>query len=109
MYTAMPDLRYVPKKYHEFMKPSVRRLYLEIPSQEKLKEEIALLESHVETLRKDKQLLLSKCESNMTASAMYAEQEKNARTCAEKSKAEVVDLKRKYDSLKNKYHTLKSK
>jgi hypothetical protein len=109
MYAALPDLRYVPKKYHEFMKPSIRRLYLEIPSQEKLKGQIALLESRVESLGKDKLLLLNKCESNMAASAMYAEQEKNARTYAEKSKAEVEDLKRKYDSLKKKYHTLKSK
>lgn len=109
MYTATPDLRYVPKKYHEFMIPSVRKLYLEIPSQAKLKTQIALLETRVQSLDRDKKLLMTKCESHISASAVYAEEERNARLAAEKAKSEVEDLKRKYDALKGKYHDMKSK
>lgn len=109
MYTAMPDLRYVPAKYHGFMKPSVCRLYLEIPSQAKLKVQIASLESRVESLGRDKVQLISKCESSMAASAMYAEQEKTARLYAEKAKAEVEELKKRHDLLNDKYLALKSK
>ena len=107
--SATPDWRYVPKKYHEFMIPSVRRVYIEIPSQTGLKNQIALMESRVKSLEKDKLLLMSKCESNMAASTTHAEGEKKARLDVEKAKKEMVDLKRKYDTLKGKYHDLKTR
>jgi hypothetical protein len=102
-----PDWRYVPKKYHEFMIPSVRKVFIEIPSQAGLKNQIALLESRVKSLEKDKGLLLTKCESSMAASVTHAEGEKNARLDAEKAKKEMVQLKRKYDALKGRYYDLK--
>jgi hypothetical protein len=102
-----PDWRYVPKKYHEFMIPSVRKVFIEIPSQAGIKNQIALLESRVRSLEKDKGLLLTKCESSMAASVTHAEGEKNARLDAEKTKKEMVQLKRKYDVLKGKYYDMK--
>jgi hypothetical protein len=107
--SATPDWRYVPKKYHEFMIPSVRRVYIEIPSQTGLKNQIALLESRVKSLEKDKLLLMSKCESNMAASTTHAEGEKKARLDVEKAKKEMMDVKRKYDTLKGKYNDLKTR
>jgi len=104
---AIPDWRYVPKKYHEFMIPSVRKVYIEIPSQAGLKNQIALLESRVKSLENDKLLLMTKCESNMAASVTHQEGEKKARIDVEKVKKEVVNLKRKYDVLKGKYNDLK--
>jgi len=106
---ATPDWRYVPKKYHEFMIPSVRKVYIDIPSQAGLKNQIALLESRVKSLEKDKLLLMTKCESNMAASATHAEGEKKARSDADKAKKEVVNLRRKYDALKGRHSDLKSK
>jgi chromosome segregation ATPase len=91
------------------MIPSVRKVYIEIPSQAGLQNQIALLESRVKSLEKDKQLLMTKCESNMAASATHAEGEKKARLDADKVKKEVVNLKRKYDILKGKYSELKPK
>jgi predicted nuclease with TOPRIM domain len=99
----------VPKKYHEFMILSVRRVYIEIPSQAALKNQIALMESRVKSLEKDKVLLMTKCESNMAASATHAEGEKKARLDVEKARREMTDLKRKYDTLKGKYNDLKSR
>ncbi|KIM90343.1 hypothetical protein PILCRDRAFT_812079 [Piloderma croceum F 1598] len=102
-----PDWRYVPKKYHEFMIPSVRKVFIEIPSQAGFKNQIALLESRVKSLEKDKELLLTKCESSMAASVTHAEGEKKARLDAEKTKKEMVQLKRNYDTFKGKYYDLK--
>jgi len=89
------------------MIPSVRKVFIEIPSQAGIKNHIALLESRVRSLEKDKGLLLTKCESSMAASVTHAEGEKNARLDAEKTKKEMVQLKRKYDVLKGKYYDLK--
>jgi hypothetical protein len=90
------------------MIPSVRKVYIDIPSQAGLKNQVVLLESRVKALEKDKMLLMTKCESNMAASATHSEGEKKARLDAEKTKKEVVDLKRKYYALEGKYNALKS-
>jgi hypothetical protein len=90
------------------MMPSVHRVYIEIPSQAGLKNQIALLESRVKTLEQDKLLLMTKCESNMAASATHAAGEKKARLEAEKAKKDAADLRKKYNVLKSKYNDLKS-
>lgn len=102
-------MRYVPKICHEFLLPSVRRIYVEMPSQAKLKEQITSLESRVRSLARDKQDLMNKCESNIAASARCAEEEKKERMNAAAARAEAEDWKRKYTSLKRDYYTLKSK
>ena len=89
------------------MIPSVRKVFIEFPSQAGLKNQIALLDSRVKSLEKDKGLLMNKCESHMAASATHAEGEKKARLDAEKTKQEMTDLKRKYNTLKSKYFDLK--
>ncbi|KZP24475.1 hypothetical protein FIBSPDRAFT_735869 [Athelia psychrophila] len=97
---ASLDLRYVPKKYHEFIKPSVQRVWIEIPSQDGFKSRISELEKRLDVVHRDKQLLLEKCEQNLDAIKHHAEGERNARTEAEKAKTEASHLKKQLALLK---------
>lgn len=99
-HTANLDLRYVPKKYHEFIKPSVQRVWLEIPSQEGLKSRVSELEKSLDVVHRDKQLLLAKCEQNLDAIRHHAEGERNARTEVEKAKKEASQLRKQLRVLK---------
>ncbi|KZT07331.1 uncharacterized protein LAESUDRAFT_758746 [Laetiporus sulphureus 93-53] len=106
---ANPDLRFVPAKYHEYIIPSVRRIFLDEPqSATQLKQANARLEERVRALERDKALLMERCESSMAASKRHAEGERDARRASEKLKGDVVDLQQKYEELKLKYKTLKS-
>ena len=96
----MPDLRYVPEKYHEFMSPGVRKLYVEIPANNQLKERVASLEARVKSLHKDNARLMDVCEANMAASTKHAENERDARQEAYKLTKEMATLRLKYDALK---------
>lgn len=101
----MPDLSFVPKKYHDFMTPSVRKLYLDIPSTSALVAEIERLKKRVTTLSRDRDVLMDKCEAYMGASRQLAEREKNARLEARAAQDATCVMQRKYDVLKKEYET----
>ncbi|KAA1470169.1 hypothetical protein DENSPDRAFT_849377 [Dentipellis sp. KUC8613] len=104
-----PDLEFVPRKYHMFINPSIRRVYIDLPDDqvEDLKDEVARLESSVASLRRDKALLMDRCESSMAASSKHAEGEKVARQEAQAARKELENMKRKYEAMKKKYQDLK--
>ncbi|TFY66078.1 hypothetical protein EVG20_g5019 [Dentipellis fragilis] len=108
--TVSPDLEFVPRKYHMFINPSIRRVYIDAPEDEveELKDNVARLESSVASLRRDKARLMDRCESAMAASSKHAEGEKAARQEAQAARKEVENMKRKYEAMKKKYQDLKS-
>ena len=113
--TAQPDLRFVPAKYHKFIIPSIRRIYIEAGPQnvphscsssdhvevQDLKDQITALEQRVAALVRDKALLMDRCETSMTASAHHANKERSARL-------EGLNLKRQVESLKTQLEETKS-
>ncbi|OBZ73655.1 hypothetical protein A0H81_06276 [Grifola frondosa] len=112
-HTASPDLRFVPKKYHNFMVPSVRRVFIEVDADAQssttaLKARVAKLDEQVNSLRLDKAMLMERCEANISASRVHAEGEKNERLAKEKLQEEVQELRRKYENMKDKYRGLKA-
>lgn len=82
------------------MSSGVRKLYLEIPSDKKLKERVASLEARVKSLNKDNSRLMDKCEANMAASTKHAANERDARQEADRLKGEIASLRLKYNTLK---------
>lgn len=104
-YPAMPDLSFVPKKFHDFMVPSVRKLYMDIPSTSPLIEEIEQLKKRVATLSRDRDVLMDKCEAYMAASRQYADKERTARLEARAARQATCQVQAKYDALKNEYET----
>ncbi|KAJ8590972.1 hypothetical protein M405DRAFT_765597 [Rhizopogon salebrosus TDB-379] len=96
---AVPDPSFIPKKYHDFMVPSVRKLYMDIPSTGPLTAEIEQLKKRVATLGRDRDALMEKCEAYMAASRQHADKEKTARLEARAAREATSQLQIKYDAL----------
>ncbi|KAG1739356.1 hypothetical protein EDD22DRAFT_922406 [Suillus occidentalis] len=100
---ATPDLSFVPKKYHDFMTPSVRKLFLDIPSPAPLVSEIEQLKTRIAALSRDRDALMEKCEAHMAASRQYAMREKAARLDAKAAQEATNRLQVKYDTLQREF------
>ncbi|KAG0709453.1 hypothetical protein DFH29DRAFT_888611 [Suillus ampliporus] len=100
---AMPDLTFVPKKYHDFMAPSVRKLYLDIESPAPLIAEIDQLKKRVAALSRDREALMDRCEAYMASSRQHAANEKEARLEAQAAREATSQLQIKYDALKEEF------
>ncbi|KAG2042725.1 hypothetical protein BDR03DRAFT_996920 [Suillus americanus] len=100
---AMPDLSFVPKKYHDFMAPSVRKLYLDIASSAPLLAENEKLKTRVAELSRDKNALMEKCEARMAACRQYAADERDARLEAKAAQEATDRLQAKYDALEREF------
>ena len=83
----------MPNKYHEFIKPSVHRAYVDLKPHEALIARIAELEKNLNSTLRDKQLLMDKCEQNLDASQHHAKEEKKVRKEAEKLKRDLALMK----------------
>ncbi|PIL24788.1 transporter [Ganoderma sinense ZZ0214-1] len=123
---AIPDLRFVPKKYHTLIIPSIRRVFIADASDNgaqhnlppgsapspntnrELRAQIATLTDKVNALVHDKGLLMDRCESAIRARDVHAQGERAARLEKERLDRELKDLRRKYDSVKGKYKALKA-
>ncbi|KAI0058815.1 hypothetical protein BV25DRAFT_1810010 [Artomyces pyxidatus] len=109
-----PDLSLVPKKYHMFISPSVRRVYVDPTNEEgaetieNLSEKVALLEARVSSLQREKRVLIERCENAFHASRKHQEGEKAARLVAEEAKKEMRAAHKKYDAMKEKYQGVKT-
>ncbi|KAH9074715.1 hypothetical protein EDB83DRAFT_2515579 [Lactarius deliciosus] len=104
----------IPKKYHVFISPSLRRVYLgdgEDTSRaliDDLNTEITLLKARVGTLRRDKDLLMDRCEAAQSAVSRLTSDERNARLELVKAKEEARLANESFDSLKAVYRSLES-
>lgn len=104
-----PDLRFVPPKYHVFILPSVRRVFLDVSGQSnrQLQATATRLESRVNALLEDKRLLMERCESAMAASQKHQEGERDARLEMENLMEELRELRAKYENLNRRYRMLR--
>ncbi|CDO68847.1 hypothetical protein BN946_scf184805.g56 [Trametes cinnabarina] len=113
---AIPDLRFVPKKYHSLILPSIRRVFIssnaigsgEVESQRELRAEVARLTDKIDALVHDKALLMDRCEAAIRASQAHAQGERDERLAKEHLERELRDLRKKYDTVKGKYKMLKT-
>ncbi|KAI0694570.1 hypothetical protein C8T65DRAFT_55075 [Cerioporus squamosus] len=127
---TIPDLRVVPKKYHSFIIPSIRRVFLPTdddapeqagPSQSRrdLVAQIAALNEKVANLVSDKSLLMDRCEATIRASHVHAQHERDERLAKEqlardlqlakeRHEREMRELRKKYECVKGKYKALKA-
>ncbi|EMD39240.1 hypothetical protein CERSUDRAFT_112902 [Gelatoporia subvermispora B] len=106
---AIPDLRFVSLKHHQFIMPGVRRVFLDGPSasSKALEDTITVLSTRVRELERDKTLLLDRCEAALIASSAHAEGERAVRLQVDKLKKEMQELRGKYDNVKRKYKEMK--
>lgn len=119
--TVTPDLEYIPEKYHRFIMPSIRRVYLDIDpnatedsEKEQLRQQLALMEQQNRALEKkskamhrDNCMLMDKCEVLLNTSNVHAVRERHQRLEKERLITELMEVKKKYNALKGKYKCLK--
>ncbi|KAF9466159.1 hypothetical protein BDZ94DRAFT_1252248 [Collybia nuda] len=89
--TVTPDLTYLPKKYHQYIVPGVRRVYLEAPGPD-LRKQLTKAEAKIRKLEKDQEILLVQCEQHMSAAHAHAEGELRSRTKAKDLEAELQQM-----------------
>ncbi|KAF8645050.1 hypothetical protein AX16_008108 [Volvariella volvacea WC 439] len=77
--TVTPDLTYLPKKYHQYVVPSVRRVYLEGANSDSMRKKLVRAEERIALLQESQDGLLLECE-----------QYKNAMIAAEMREAEII-------------------
>ena len=106
------DPTFVPEKYHAFIIPSLRRIYLNAdPSRSsaasrQLQEQVSALKKENEDLvskikgrDRDVKLLMTKCESHMAAASTHAKGERDARLENERLRDEMSQLTKRYRAL----------
>ena len=121
VHVAIPDLRFVPKKYHTLIMPSIRRVFIADASdnaqplsgastntKRELRAQIATLTDNMNALVRDKGLLMDRCEAAIRARDVHAQGERGIRLDKERLERELKDLRRKYDCVKDKYKALKA-
>ncbi|KDQ61476.1 hypothetical protein JAAARDRAFT_76568 [Jaapia argillacea MUCL 33604] len=105
-----PDLAFIPKKYHVFIQPPIRKIYLDIPAETvDLHEKIARLEARVLSLETDKAKLMDKCEAQIAKANHFAEGERKARMEAEVKGNQLKAVSHYYEEVRIKYNGLKQK
>ncbi len=102
----------IPKKYHVFISPSLRRVYLgENNSRalvDSLNTEVTILKARVSTLKRDKDLLMDRCEAAQSAVTRLTSDERTARLKVIKAKEEARDANNGFETLKTAYLSLES-
>ncbi|KAI0280860.1 hypothetical protein BC826DRAFT_924056 [Russula brevipes] len=112
-----PDMSIVPKKYHVFISPPLRRVFLgDSPVaedsgaiEEGLRAEIAVLDARVASLRRDKDLLMDRCEAAQSAVARLTTDERAARLARDKAREDVYLANVKFEKLRVECDALKSR
>ena len=108
-----PDLSIVPKKYHTFISPPLRRVFLDAREDNSravvsnLNAENAALKEHVTSLERDKDLLTDRCRSTDCELERRSVDEQTARFAYFEATADAYKDKENLDRLMAKYDALK--
>ena len=108
------DFTIVPKKYHNFISPPLRRVFLDAQEDnsraviENLNAEVAALRERVASLSRDKGLLMDRCESAHSALTRLRADERTARTENRTARAAALKDQEDLDRLRAEYDSLKS-
>ena len=120
-----PKLTYLPPKYHQYVIPGVRRVYLDTSGEAALQKKLTRAENTVRKLEAEQETLLKQCEKHMSASRAHADGEMKERQRAnrlqrnidalsaqviaenEASEACIKEIKADREQLKSEYQKLK--
>ncbi|TEB21966.1 hypothetical protein FA13DRAFT_1613588, partial [Coprinellus micaceus] len=82
---VVPDLTYLPKKYHPFVVSSLRRIYLDESSEVvNLERDVAKYKARLQSSREREELLMKECERHQKKARGYRVREQEARMEKEK-------------------------
>ncbi|KAF8972775.1 hypothetical protein BDZ97DRAFT_1782608 [Flammula alnicola] len=75
---TIPDLTYLPKKYHPFISHAVRRVYIDVSPQSSLQKRLKKAEKRLEMKTKGEEALLQRCEALSAALSAHRNGEAEA-------------------------------
>lgn len=109
-----PELTCLPKKFHQFIVPSIRRVYIDTARHDGLRKKLAAAETRAAALEADKERLMGVCERHMAAARAHSAGETGAlrrveglEHALEDSREEVQDAQRAVLAMKVKYDKMK--
>lgn len=108
------DFTIVPKKYHSFISPPLRRVFLDAQEDnsraviQNLNAEVAALKERVASLKNDKALLIDRCDSAHSALTRLRADERTARSENRTARAAALKDQENLDRLRAEYDGLKS-
>ncbi|KAF7356444.1 Tripartite motif-containing protein 26 [Mycena venus] len=73
-----PELTCLPKKFHQYIVPSIRRVYIDMSRHENLRKKLSASEARVAALEKDKERLMAECERQIAAARAHSHSETHA-------------------------------
>ncbi|KAG6332453.1 hypothetical protein ID866_6637 [Astraeus odoratus] len=100
---AMPDLTAVPEKYHDFIVPAIRKLFIDIPSVSKLSSRAGILQSSLDDASREIRVLEGRYIEYEEKLSRHEEQEMHMQMEMDYLQNENEKLKRGYDSLMAEY------
>ncbi|KAJ7255447.1 hypothetical protein B0H12DRAFT_1050108 [Mycena haematopus] len=67
-----PQLTCLPKKFHQYIVPSIRRVYIDMSRHEHLRKKLSASEARVAALEQDKERLMAECERHIAAAQAHS-------------------------------------
>lgn len=104
----------VPKKYHVFVSPPLRRVFLgdgadsSREENERLRAEVAVLKSRVGSLKRDKLLLMDRCEAAQSALGRLTSDERTARLARDEAREDARVAKLSLKKLRIEYNNARN-
>ncbi|TFK39708.1 hypothetical protein BDQ12DRAFT_681070 [Crucibulum laeve] len=87
-----PDVTYLPKKFHPFVVPSVRRVYLDTGNTAALQKKLTKAQARIQKLEQDQETLLAQCEHKLQLMQVHREGERELRVENDELKEEMDEL-----------------
>ncbi|KAL4062573.1 hypothetical protein J3A83DRAFT_4109555 [Scleroderma citrinum] len=98
---ATPDLAVVPEKYHKFIQPSIRQVYIDVPSISKLTKEVGSLKTQIKELKRKTKDLDTLCETYEHQLAICDQKERDWKLKVENLLFDNGELRQECESLKS--------
>ncbi|KAF4610618.1 hypothetical protein D9613_007142 [Agrocybe pediades] len=100
---TIPDLTYLPEKYHPFISHAVRRVYIDMESDSALQRKLKQAEAKLLSKAKSEEALLKKCESLAAAVSAHRAGEAEAQERIYELEEKIEDLEDDYKGLRDRY------
>ncbi|KAF5316475.1 hypothetical protein D9619_006702 [Psilocybe cf. subviscida] len=94
--TAMPDLTYLPKKYHAFIAPALRRVYIDFSAHHELEKRLRTAEKRLESRKAMEESLLTRCEGLTAALDEHRRGEAEANATLEELREKLDEVEEDY-------------
>ncbi|KAJ6518950.1 hypothetical protein C8R45DRAFT_851598 [Mycena sanguinolenta] len=92
-----PQLTCLPKKFHQYIVPSIRRVYIDMSRHENLRKKLSASEARAVALEEDKERLMASCERHIAAAQAHRRGETDARQELRRNEERLLEMQEAVD------------